>query len=173
MKRLLLLIAVILFFKINLFAQNQDIQIGAGLNANRLTTTGFFDYSDPQAVNIKVAVWGFVRYPGKYIIPAYSNVNDLLSYAGGPTDAAHLDNLKLYRTNKDSSQTIFNLHYKDFLNYADVNTVPARVPKLMPGDILLVTGEPRLYFSNYFSIIVTTVSTLISIATLVYLIVKK
>ena len=70
------------------FAQDKDVQIGSSLNPRIQSQGGFFDYSDPEAVNIKVSVWGFVKYPGKYVIPEYSNLSDLLSYAGGPTDEA-------------------------------------------------------------------------------------
>lgn len=77
------------------FAQNGDLQIGSGVNQlKNYLGGGLYDYSDPHEVNIKVAVWGYVRYPGKFIIPAYSSVQDLLSYAGGPTDETHLDELR-------------------------------------------------------------------------------
>lgn len=156
-----------------MFAQNEGVQIGSNLNTMRTTPAGgYYDYSDPQAVNIKVAVWGWVRYPGKYIIPAYSNVNDLLSYAGGPTDAAHLQNLKIIRTGNDSTETIIPIKYQDLLVSDKISSFP-KAPKLMPGDVLIVSGEPRLYFNNYLSITLSVVSTLVSIATFVYLVVKK
>jgi len=68
------IVCIISFFGAKSFAQNEGIQIGSNLSARQTSQGGYYDYSDPQAVNIKVAVWGWVRYPGKYIIPAYSNV---------------------------------------------------------------------------------------------------
>ncbi len=165
MKKILLLIAVLFLVKINTYAQNEGIQLGSNLNQMRTTPAGgYYDYSDPQAVNIKVAVWGWVRFPGKYIIPAYSNVNDLLSYAGGPTDAAHLEDLKLMRMGADSTQTMIDIKYKDIVINNDVKSM-IKAPSLKPGDVLIVSGEPRLYFSNYFSIIITALSALISLGT--------
>ncbi len=155
-----------------IFAQNEGVQIGSSMSQRYQSAGGYYDYSDPQAVNIKVAVWGWVRYPGKYVIPAYSNVNDLLSYAGGPTDAAHLQDLKLIRAGKDSTQKIIDIKYQDVLVDNNLSSFP-KAPLLQPGDVLIVSGEPRLYFNNYLSIVLSVVSTLISIATFVYLIVKK
>ncbi|HKJ81749.1 MAG TPA: SLBB domain-containing protein [Ignavibacteriaceae bacterium] len=163
----------LLILSLPAFAQNSDVQIGSSMNQLRIPSAGgFFDYSDPSTVNIKVAVWGFVKYPGKYIIPSYSNVNDLLSYAGGPEDAARLQEMRIIRTNADSSQTIIPLDYKDILFNLNVKNNP-QAPLLHAGDVLMVTGEPRLYFKDYLSIGLSVVSTLISIATLVVLVVRK
>ena len=162
-----------IFFAFNFTYAQNDIQLGSGISPRVYqTNAGLFDYSDPAAVNIKVAVWGFVRYPGKYIIPGYSNVNDLLSYAGGPTDAARLEDLRIIRTNPDSSQTLIPLNYKDLLFNSDVHKIND-APQLKAGDILLVKGEPRLYFTNYLSITLSIASTLISLAILLINIYKK
>lgn len=174
MKRYLFIISAIIFLSGSsyIFAQNEGVQIGSSMSERYQSAGGYYDYSDPQAVNIKVAIWGWVRFPGKYVIPAYSNVNDLLSYAGGPTDAAHLQDLKLIRTGKDSTQDIIDIRYQDLLVDNNITNFP-RAPLLKPGDVLIVSGEPRLYFNNYLSITLSVVSTLVSIATFVYLIVKK
>ena len=46
------------------------------------------------AINIKVSVWGYVARPGKYIVPDYTTVSDLLSFAGGPNQNAEMDDLE-------------------------------------------------------------------------------
>ncbi len=173
MKNILFVFFLSLMVSIPAFAQNSNVQIGSSMNQLRTTPSGgFYDYSEPSSVNIKVAVWGFVRYPGKYIIPSYSNVNDLLSYAGGPTDEARLQEMRIIRTNADSSQTIIPLNYKDILFNLNVKNNPGS-PLLHAGDVLMVSGEPRLYFKDYLSIGLSVVSTLISIATLVVIILRK
>ena len=171
MKKLLLAFAILFLIKANIYAQSEGIQLGSMNTVRTIASGGYYDYSDPQAVNIKVAVWGWVRFPGKYIIPAYCNVNDLLSYAGGPTDAAHLEDLKLMRTAPDSTQTMIDIKYKDIVVQNDVTSM-IKPPKLQPGDILVVSGEPRLYFPNYFSIVITALSTIISLASF-YLLAKR
>ena len=167
----LLYISLLFFMTLPIFAQN-DVQIGRGLNELRQQSQGaFYDYSDPSTLNIKVAVWGFVRFPGKYIVPSYSSVEDLLSFAGGPTNDAHLDNLRLYRTDEDSTQSLVKFNYNDLFWNEKLETI-SEIPDLLAGDILLVPGEPRLYFRDYVTLTLSIVSTLISLSILIINIVK-
>lgn len=154
-----------LFFLSSL-SYSQDIQLGTQLGNLRQQQGGLHDYSDPTKINIKVAVWGFVRFPGRYIVPIETNVNDLLSYAGGPTTEAHLDDLRLARLLPDSSNQIIKLNYQDFLFYSEYTTGNQLV-QLQPGDILLVSGEPRFYFRDYLSVGLSIFSALISLAILI------
>lgn len=166
-KIFLLLLAAILFLPGLNKAQTGDVKIGADINQLRNAQGAYYDYSDPEAVNIKVAVWGFVRNPGKYLVPSYINVSDLLSYAGGPTDQAKLEDLRIYRTLPDSTQTMIKFDYNDLLWGENLKNKKASVPNLVVGDILLVPGEPRLYFNDYFSMSLSVISTLISLTILV------
>lgn len=155
------------------FAQSGDIKIGADLSQFRNSQGGFFDYSDAEAVNIKVSVWGFVKYPGRYLVPNYITVRDLISYAGGPTDDAHLDDLRIYRVLEDSTQTLLKFSYNDLLWGENLKSSKTKVPNLTVGDVLVVPGEPRLYFRDYFTMTLSVVSTLISLSILILNIVRK
>ncbi|HVO76123.1 MAG TPA: hypothetical protein VMT35_19015 [Ignavibacteriaceae bacterium] len=162
--------SLIFFLSTQMFSQD-EVQIGTGLGQFRQTQGGFFDYSDPTSVNIKVSVWGFVKFPGRYIIPIYSNANDLLSLAGGPTEDSYLDKLKIMRMKPDSTQNIIEVPYEDLLWKDDVKSVNRPV-KIMAGDVLIVPGEPRLYFKDYLSIGLSIFSALISLSILILNIVK-
>jgi NADH:ubiquinone oxidoreductase subunit F (NADH-binding) len=166
-------ITVLIFLTIPLFlfAQDENIQIGSSMNQLRQSQGAFFDYSNPESINIKVAIWGFVRYPGKYIIPMNSTVNDLLSYSGGPTEDAHLDEIKIVRTEADSTQRIINLHYEDIM-WNEINRIRSKDAPILAGDVLVVPGEERLYFRDYFSITLSVISTLISLSILILNIVQ-
>lgn len=152
------------------FAQ-EDIQIGKSLKNFDRQRGGFYDYSDPDAINIKVLVWGYVQFPGQYIIPSTSSVNDLFALAGGPTEDAKLEDLRLFRINPDSSQTMIKFDYNDLL-WNEKLSGRVKIPELKAGDILLVPGEPRFFFKDYFSIALSIVSTLSSIAVLLITIFK-
>jgi hypothetical protein len=158
------IVLLILFvFPIICYAQNNDIQMGSGLNKIGFTQGGLFDFSDPSSLNIKVSVWGFVKFPGKYVIPVYSKINDLISYAGGPTEEARLEEMRIVRFDSSSStQMIYNLNYNDFLMDTKFS-VDSSVQSLKAGDILLVSGSPRFYLRDYLGIILSIVSVLISL----------
>ena len=148
------------------FAQNSELQVGSNTDQLRQNQGAFYDYSDPTSLNIKVAVWGFVKYPGKYIIPVESNVYDLLSYAGGPTDDAHLDDLRIFRTLGDSSQSMTKFNYNDLLWDENLKEFKG-APGLDAGDILLVPGSQRLYFKDYAQLGLSLLSVLISLTILI------
>ena len=164
-------ILLLTFLSANLLAQ-EDIQIGQSLKGNTRYNGALYDYSNPEGINIKVMVWGYVQFPGQYIIPSASGVNALLSLAGGPTQDANIDDLKLFRINPDSSQTIVKFNYSDLLwNNSDLSK-PLKIPGLHAGDILLVPGAPKWYLRDYLSLVLSIVSTVASIATLLVYIYK-
>ncbi|HSP86536.1 MAG TPA: SLBB domain-containing protein [Ignavibacteriaceae bacterium] len=154
-----------IFFVLNLFGQ-EEMQIGTSLGQFRQSQGGYYDYSDPESVNLKVSVWGFVKFPGKYIVPIYTNAFDLLSYAGGPDEDANLDDIRIFRINEDSSQSFIDLDYKDFLWNKELTSIK-EAPRIVSGDILLVPGEERLYFRDYFTLTLSILSVLISLVILI------
>ena len=147
------------------FAQ-EDIQIGASMQTFDRFRGGHYDYSLPDAINIKVLVWGYVFYPGHYIIPSTSGVNDLLALAGGPTQDANIDDLRLFRVNSDSSQSLIKFDYNDLL-WNDKLEKPVNIPDLQAGDILLVPGETRFYFWDYFNFTLSIITTLAVVAAVI------
>jgi SLBB domain len=160
--------ALLLFLMVtaNSFAQ-EDVQIGKSVNENYRSNGALYDYSDPNGINIKVMVWGYVKYPGQYIVPSSTNSNQLLSLAGGPTPDANLDEMKLFRVNADNRQTIIAFNYSDLLSGDPGLGRPIKIPDLKPGDILLVPGSPKWSTRDYLSLVLSIISALASVATLI------
>ena len=166
MKKALYVLATIFAFSIIVQAQNENLQVGGSLNKMYQAQGAFYDYSDPAVINIKVSVWGLVKYPGRFVLPEYSTIQDLLSYAGGPTDAARLEDLRIVRTNDDSTKTIIRVDYKDFLLDPEIKKVNvSRV--LKAGDVLLVSGYPRFYLRDYISVALSVASLLLTLIILI------
>ncbi len=154
-------------FIIKINAQSTDYELGSAPQSSFRQQGGYFDYSDPRTMNIKVAVWGYVRYPGKYIVPIQTTPNDLLSLAGGPTTDAELEDLRLYRTvGSDSLQQMIKFDLNDLLWEKDLLSTNKNIPSLQAGDILLVPGAPRYFFKDWLSIGLSIFSALISLAIL-------
>ncbi len=105
-----------------------------------------YDFSDPGAVNIKVAVWGYVARPGKYIVPDYTSVSDLLSYAGGPNQNSEMDDLRIYRIDDNGKEEMIKFSYNDIMWDNKIEVRNRIVPKLKASDILIVPGSPKLFF---------------------------
>lgn len=164
-------VQIICFFVlgfVSLSAQVKDYELGTDVLGMRTNPQGgYFNYSDPEAINIYVSVWGWVKYPGRYKVPIYTTAIDLLSYAGGPSDAADLEDLRLYRVNADSTQSMIKFNYNDLVYESRLESRYRKIPKLEAGDVLVIPGEPRLYFRDHFSIWMSLLSVLISLTILI------
>lgn len=169
----LIKISVFIFVFINtniLIAQ--DVKIGAQEHRYNYSG-GFYDFSDPRYVNIMVNIWGYVRFPGKYYVPEQSRIIDLISYAGGPTPDAFLDDIRLYRQGFDDKTEFAKFNFDDLMHGKNPSTNLETIPKLKPGDILIVPGRPKLYFRDYTTIITSLISATVSLIILILNITRK
>jgi len=166
------LFALLIFITAINISKAQDIRVGTSLD-NRWNPGGaYYDYSDPRFLNISVNIWGYVRFPGKYMVPDNTKLLDLISYAGGPTPDAYLYDVRLFR-NTIGDSSIQKFDFEELL-YKKGNKVSLdEIPLLQAGDIILLPGEPKLYFRDYTSLTLSITSTLISLAILILNIVKK
>jgi hypothetical protein len=153
----------VLFFQ--LLKAQDDIQIGSP-NADRTSTGGLYDYSDPAGVNFRVQLWGYVKFPGFYIVPAGTSVNELISLAGGPLEDAILDDIRLIKL-KEGSQTVMEKYNINDFVWEDKITKQIKYCRLNAGDIVVVPGAPRYFVREDITFYVGLLTSLISIASLV------
>jgi hypothetical protein len=158
---------ILLMMAQSLFSQTDDVRLGAQYTGVYQRQGGLYDYSDPETINMKVSVWGFVKYPGRYLVPIYTTVSDLLSYAGGPTDNSNLEDLRLYRVMEDSTQHLFTFNFNDLLWADKIEEQNRTIPKLQGSDLLVIPGEPRLYFRDWFRVALSIFSAAISLTLLI------
>ncbi|HMS32666.1 MAG TPA: SLBB domain-containing protein [Ignavibacteria bacterium] len=140
---------------------------------------GYYNYGSKDKVNIEVNIWGYVKYPGKYLIPIGSTVMDLISFSGGPIPESKLEDIRLFRPRNDSLKTkdqLINLDYNDLLWDSPVSDREKFKNKinltLHPGDVLIFTGEPRYFTRDNIGFILSISAVLISIGILVVSITK-
>lgn len=149
------------------YAQITDVELGRSTTYSR---SGLYDFSDPGAINIKVAVWGYVSRPGKYIVPDYTTVSDLLSYAGGPYQDAEMNDLRIYRVNENGTEEMIKFSYNDIMWEDNLTKTTRLTPKLKASDILVVPGSPKLFFRDWFNIGIQVFSVILTIVNLIILI---
>jgi hypothetical protein len=97
----------------------------------------FMSGQEPGTVMMKVNLWGAVRKPGIHHIPIKTNLIELMSYAGGPSDNALIDSIVIKRSigpdqkkiSIDLSQIIHSQKQYDLiLRPDDIIVVPASQP---------------------------------------------
>jgi len=158
-----------LFLFNNLFAQDGGEKIGP--EELRITGANYYNYSDKDKVNYEINLWGYVKNPGKYLIPKGTTLLDVITLGGGPMTDAKLDDIRIIRPKNDtlkiSSDQIINLNYDDYL-WGEKITMSSRPnPVLLPGDIVLIPGAPRYFFRDNLQFILSISSVLISLGILV------
>jgi hypothetical protein len=82
---------------------------------------------------INVHIWGQVFRPGRYLVPDGTDLVGLISYAGGPTTGAKLQDVQLLRA-QSAQGDVRRIDLKHFLKSGD----PSLIPNLEPGDIVVV-----------------------------------
>jgi hypothetical protein len=151
-----------------LYAQDKKERIGA----EDIIRTGvnYYNYADKEKVNIEISVWGFVRNPGRYLIPSGTTFVDLITFCGGPLIDAKMENAKILRPKNDSlnikEDKLFMLNYKDYLEEGKEINMKKQNPVLLPGDIVLIPGGHEYTFRDNLGIVLTIVGTLTSLAVL-------
>jgi protein involved in polysaccharide export with SLBB domain len=171
--KLKLLLSIFIFIGSYTFIYSQDdIQIGnPSGNLNSRYNGGLYDFSDPNKVNIKVQLWGYVRFPGYYILPAGISVNELISFAGGPTEDAILEDIRVTKIKPGAKTIMFKYNYNDLMWSDNLDTQINYVP-IEAGDIVVIPGEPRYFGRENFQFFFSIFSTLATLAILIYSITK-
>ena len=105
--------------------------------------------SEDQKLQIVVHIWGEINRPGQYIVPDGTDVRELISIAGGPTEYSNLSNIKLTREyldnlkiqqgfNKSNERLIkkklITINIKKYLE----RELSEPIPILQPGDVVKI-----------------------------------
>lgn len=130
-----------------------------GFSQQEIVTKDQYQIGPDERLLITVHIWGEVRNPGGYLVPDDTDILELISKAGGPTEFSNLSNVKITRgltelanikqfsrkmTGTDSSK---DLHYKkynkqvvkvDLKKLLDKEKYQMMIPILKPGDVVRV-----------------------------------
>jgi hypothetical protein len=151
---------------LNTFLYSQtDIQIGSQ-RTGASQTGALFDYSDPNSVNIKVQLWGYVQFPGFYIVPAGISLNELISLGGGPTEDATLNEIRIVKIKAGLQTKMNKYNYNDLMWEENINSNIQYIV-LDAGDVVVVPGEPRYFVRQDIAFYLGIVTALASIAALI------
>jgi hypothetical protein len=165
MKKALIFSAIITVFFFEFIIAQDDIQIGSQ-STDRTTTGALYDYSNPNAVNIKVQLWGYVKFPGYYIVPAGTSLNELMSLGGGPIEDATLNDIRVVKIREGSQTTMVKYDYNDLVWEENIDTQINYV-KLDAGDVVVVPGKPRYFVREDITFYTSLLTSIASITALV------
>jgi hypothetical protein len=143
------LIAILLCLEV-LAPSGLFAQVGQGgissISGSGATTN--FRFAEPNELTIVVNLLGSVQRPGRYEISRSIDLTNLLSLAGGPTDGANLDDIKITRmilksATAERTEIGVNLSNLAKLNEADL--------VLRQGDVVFVGRNSGVTFQEVLS----------------------
>lgn len=121
------------------------------------STVAYFYHAETGEATIQVAVWGSVGRTGIYEIPVDTDLERLMTMAGGaPLDARSEDQIqettiRLYRVTNDQREVIYEQPLEEMV------TRPGNYPNLEDGDIMVVETitDRRFGFRDVLSLVST------------------
>jgi hypothetical protein len=112
-----------------------------------------------KELQMNVQVWGQVLKPGMYSVPQTTDLVALISYAGGPTQYANLNGIRIVRSSP--KPRVLNVSLRNYMNTGNLKFQPV----MKPGDTVVVPGS--LFYG--ISRLVRVVSQLAIVANVYYL----
>lgn len=109
----------------------------------------------------KVNIWGYVKNPGRYEVPASTNLVQMIAYAGGPRDHALMDEVKVFRDTQTGGSIIKEI------NVEEPSKVRQTDLQILDEDTIVIDHSSAVTIGEIFSFIgapVAIVTSLILIA---------
>jgi len=144
MKNIITIVILIFITSTFLFSQTNTATQGSG--------AAQYILGGRDQVLMAVNVWGFVGKPGQYMVPYGTDLISLLSYAGGPREEAKIKSIKVVRggDGENKQGEVIEVNVKEFLEKGN----NASIPKLKPGDTVVVSGTTFNFVRNSLEFVV-------------------
>jgi polysaccharide biosynthesis/export protein len=123
-------------------AQSSGYQEGKILNTNQpraqaVGEDGKYYLNEYNELLIRVNIWGQVRSPGQYFVPATTDLITLISIAGGPSNRSRLSDIAVVRQSDTGESEVIQVNVKKYLRTGDKRLIP----DLKPEDTVLIHGS--------------------------------
>jgi len=148
------------------------------IGSARSSLGAYYNFGSETGLNITVSLWGYVRNPGRYVIPSGSNLIEFLSFGGGPTEGADLSEVKIIRRvlAPDSSfvERTYIYDVQQILERKPSDrTTRGSLPPILPGDTVIVPGSSPVHWMNVVSIIAQVIWAVTSIVSVIVTLTRK
>ncbi|MFA7056742.1 MAG: SLBB domain-containing protein [Candidatus Cloacimonadales bacterium] len=139
MRRFIIVIVLCLFS--SMLAGQDAISSGIN-NASAYSFSGAS--GDKEQLKINAYIWGEVKSPGLYLVPDNTDILTLIALAGGPSDDARLQDIRIVRSYGEQEETI-SVDLESYLNSGDKGYNYT----LKPGDTVIVRGTFYRKFKDF------------------------
>lgn len=169
-------VTALLFGFLMLFALadtvSAQIQQRMGFQPGQVNVPGYYDLTRPGQEAVNINIWGAVRTAGYYVVPAGTDLSQMLSFSGGPStlgerrrDRRPDITVSISREMSEGRSVVYIADFNYLIDEAQI------YPVLEDGDIIILEGEPlprRWEARDYLSLVSTAVSVLLLVDRFVY-----
>jgi len=143
----------------------QSRESGVSLSQPNYATPSNYSIAKPGELTMQINVWGMVKNPGRYEVSIATDLVQLVSYAGGPSEDAKLDEVKITRfikTESGVSRAQFLVNLEDLYRVNESSLV------LQPGDTIFLDRTNWSAIRDVLSIVTTVAVLTATVTTVVY-----
>ena len=145
-------LAFVFFMLLSACLTHAQISTGGLGPALSTSAASYYFVSKPGELTMQVNIWGYVRNPGRYEIPTSTDLVQLVSFAGGPSPDAKLDEVKVTRFLKRDTGLSRGEFY---VSLEDLSRIDAAKLVLYPGDTIFIDAGGVVKLRDIFTVIST------------------
>lgn len=127
-------------------------QNGSITNLPVYSQAAYYNTAKPGDVMMQVNIWGFVEKPGRYEVPATTDLIQLISLAGGPQLYSKMEKVKITRFEKIDTAIVMK---EFFIDFSDASKVKPASLKLCQGDVIEIDHTSWIEWKDIFPAITT------------------
>jgi len=122
--------------------ETQTISPRSSRLGDRQSASKYILSASGDALLMTVKIWGEVQKPGLYDVPIGTDLIELISAAGGPTQRANLSKVKIiHETVNETNEYVSSINVKHFIEKGVQN----EIPEIKPSDTIIVPVKPTQY----------------------------
>jgi protein involved in polysaccharide export with SLBB domain len=112
----------------------------------------YYNVAKPGELTMQVNVWGFVQNPGRYEVSSSIDLVQLISFAGGPTQDADIEDVRITRiVRRDGIVSTKDIR----LNMKKLDRVEEAKLLLQPGDTIFIDHTSWVTLRDVVSVVTT------------------
>lgn len=119
------------------------------IRAQRVGEDSKYYLNEYNELLIRVNIWGRVRNPGQYFVPATTDLITLISIAGGPDTRSRLSDIHVVRDSETEESEVIEVNVRKYLKTGDKRLIP----DLKPEDTVVIHGSAWQLVADVVSVV--------------------
>ena len=143
---------VFMTFVIGTSLRAQVTNSGISIASPNAQAGAYYNVAKPGELTMQVNVWGFVHQPGRYEVSNNIDLVQLISFAGGPTQDADIEDVRITRiVNRDGVLSVKDIR----VNMKRLDRVEEARLMLLPGDTIYMDHTSWVTLRDVVSVVTT------------------